>query len=103
LPQELRDKLLLAVKEDYGVKQKSRWIGEAIQQLITNDVGLASVGLGEVHDQQDSSEVILLDQITYLALETAMTSIRRQDPLYEGVQSAVIRAAIRGRLKNRNN
>jgi hypothetical protein len=29
---------------------------------------------------------------------TAMTTIRRQDPLFEGVQSAVIRAAIRLRL-----
>jgi hypothetical protein len=103
LPQDLREKLLLAVREDYGIKQKSRWVGEAIQQLLLNDIGLASVGLGEVHDQQDSSEVLLLDEATYLALETGMTTIRRQDPLYEGVQSAVIRAAIRNRLKTRIN
>ncbi len=98
LPSELRVKMLNAVAESYGKKKKSLWINEAIKDLISNDVGLSSVGLGEHYDVQDRVDVLLLDENTFHALETAMIIVRRQDPLYEGVQSSIIRAAIRKRL-----
>ncbi len=98
LSTSLRVGLLEATERKYGKKGKSRWIKEAIDLLIKRDTGLASVGLGEDHEIQDSVDVVLLDANAYDQLESAMTKIRRQDPLFEGVQSAVIRAAIRLRL-----
>lgn len=98
LPSDLKMKMLQAVEKSYGKKKKSQWINEAINYLISNDIGLASVGLGEHYEIQDKSDVLLLDEKTLQALEAAMTIVRRQDPLYEGVQSSIIRAAIRNRL-----
>jgi len=98
LPSDLKIKMLQAVEKSYGKKKKSQWINEAINNLVKYDIGLASVGLGEHYESQDKSDVLLLDEKTFQALEAAMTIIRRQDPLYEGVQSSIIRAAIRNRL-----
>ena len=98
LPSDLKIKMLQAVEKSYGKKKKSQWINEAINNLVKYDIGLASVGLGEHYESQDKSDVLLLDEKTFQALETAMTIVRRQDPLYEGVQSSIIRAAIRNRL-----
>jgi hypothetical protein len=98
LPSYLRQRMLESVAKEYGKKGKSRWIKEAITDLINKDTGLSSVGLGEDYETHDASDVIIMDSVTFEKLQTAMITIRRQDPLYEGVQSAVIRAAIRMRL-----
>jgi hypothetical protein len=98
LPSELRESMLETVAREYGKKGKSRWIKEAIAELIAKDAGFASVGLGEDYETYDTSDVLVMDGATFEKLQTAMTAIRRQDPLFEGVQSAVIRAAIRMRL-----
>jgi hypothetical protein len=98
LPSDLKIKMLQAVEKSYGKKKKSQWINEAITNLVKYDIGLASVGLGEHYESQDKSDVLLLDEKTFQALEAAMTIVRRQDPLYGGVQSSIIRAAIRNRL-----
>jgi hypothetical protein len=98
LPSELRESMLVSVAREFGKKGKSRWIKEAITDLIVKDTGLSSVGLGEDYESNDASDVIIMDSETFEKLQIAMTTIRRQDPLYEGVQSAVIRAAIRMRL-----
>ncbi|MFA6094265.1 MAG: hypothetical protein WC757_00005 [Candidatus Paceibacterota bacterium] len=98
LPNELRLKMLSVVAENYGKKKKSQWINDAIKQLIETDLTLSSVGLGEHYDIQDRTDVLLIDESTLLLLESAMLKVRRQDPLYQGVQSAIIRAAIRKKL-----
>ena len=98
LPSELRESMLKSVAREYGKKGKSRWIKEAIADLIVKDAGLSSVGLGEDYENYDASDVVVMDSATFENLQTAMTTIRRQDPLFQGVQSAVIRAAIRLRL-----
>lgn len=100
LPSALRENMLNAVTRKYGKKGKSRWIKEAIAELAAKDAGFASVGLGEDYETYDASDVVVMDSPTLEALEAAMTAIRRQDPLFEGVQSAVIRAAIRLHLEN---
>ncbi len=100
LPSDLRESMLESVAKQYGKKGKSRWIQEAIDELLAKDAGLASVGLGEDYETYDKSDVLVLDKTTLEKLQIAMTAIRRQDPLFEGVQSAVIRAAIKMRLSN---
>lgn len=98
LPNELRQKMLKAVAETYGAKKKSLWINDAIKLLVDTDSILSTVGLGEFYDVYDKVDVVLIDENTQMLLETAMLKIRRQDPLYSGVQSAIIRAAIRKKL-----
>lgn len=92
--------MLEQVAKTYGKKGKSRWIKEAIAMLVAEDVGLSTVGLGEDFETHDQSDVVLLDEEAFDHLLAAMTTVRRQDPLYEGVQSAVIRAAIRLRINS---
>ena len=98
LPAGLRASMLASVAREYGKKGKSRWIKEAIAELVARDAGLSSVGLGEDYETHDTSDVLVMDGAALEQLQGAMTLIRRQDPLFEGVQSAVIRAAIRRRL-----
>jgi hypothetical protein len=99
LPSTLRDSMRLAAKERYGIKGKSRWVREAIDELLQEDPALRSVGLAEDLMHHDALDVVNLGDELRERIEAAMTVLRRQDPLMKGVQSVIIRAAIRRRLK----
>ncbi|PKM46981.1 MAG: hypothetical protein CVV05_00765 [Gammaproteobacteria bacterium HGW-Gammaproteobacteria-1] len=103
LPEKLRDALTehLKAADGYGVRDKSRWIGEAIHILVTEDKMLGFVGVGSRMDP-DGNEVVSKVELNDEAaddLKTAIRKLRRQSPLMEGVQSEVIRSAIRYRLR----
>lgn len=98
LPGRLKTELLKAVKEEYNVKSKSRWIRESIVMLLESDASLSAVGVGEDLDTNDTLDTIDLGPELPAMLEGAITTLRRQDPLMEGVMASIIRAAIKGRL-----
>jgi hypothetical protein len=84
----------------YGLKGKSRWVREAVVELLDSEPVLESVGAGEDLMQHNVLDVVDLGDELPRRIERAMVLLRRQDPLMEGVQSAIIRAAIRRRLAN---
>ncbi|WP_026608611.1 hypothetical protein [Methylocaldum szegediense] len=98
----LPDSLLSQVKRFstvmYGPKGKSKWICEAIRDLVSTDPGLTKVGLGEDLSRNDALDIVNVDEATWDLFEQACHVVRRQDPLFDGVRSAVIRAAIRHRI-----
>ena len=98
LPSGLRDKMRDKARQLYGAKGKSRWVREAVIELLNSEPVLQSVGAGEDLVQNNVIDVVDLGDELPQRMERAMVLLRRQDPLMEGVQSAIIRAAIRRRL-----
>jgi hypothetical protein len=99
LPSALRNAMRSAALNQYGPKGKSRWVREAIQELLKADPALRSVGVSDDLMQHDALEVVSLADDLKERIEGAMTTLRRQDPLMKGVQSVIIRSAIRRKLK----
>lgn len=99
MTEEMQKALREASSAVYGAKGKSRWVREALVMLAAEDPAMTSVGLGEAHFVPACSEQILLSEESEETLEKLVARVRRQDPLAEGVQSQVLRAAVRWRLE----
>lgn len=100
LTKQLKIDMLQVMALTVGKKQKSKWINEAIGSFIKADPGLTTVGLGEDYETFDVTDDLVVDETTQNILEEAILKIRRQDPLYEGVKSAIIRASIKHKVYN---
>jgi hypothetical protein len=94
----MRESLRNAAKA-YGGKGKSRWVREALEALNADDPCLTTVGHGESAFVPECSDQVILGPGDSDLLEQMVARIRKQDPLAEGVQSQILRAAIRGRLQ----
>jgi hypothetical protein len=67
--------------------------------MFENDKALCWVGRGEaLVDENDAAEMVSISQELDEAMTVAATIVRRQDPLIEGIQSKIIRGAIRRKL-----
>ena len=95
----MRAGLRSAAAKEFGGKGKSRWVREALAELNAEDPALTSVGVGESAFVPECSDQIVLGREEMDLLEELVARIRKQDPLAEGVQSQIIRAAIRRRLE----
>ena len=98
LSRRLRDAFFAAAVAEFGAKGKSRWVCEALVALEQGDRGLATVGLGEHAFVSECAVQVSLRDEDAERLRRLVEHVRRQDPLAEGVQSQVLRAAIRWRL-----
>lgn len=102
LPSALKTLLRQTVSADgYGGKGKSRWVREALTQLFEHDPDLMNVGVGDDLEVNDAEDAFSLSQDHGDAIEAAVELIRSQYPRAEGIQSAIIRAAVRYRLRER--
>lgn len=95
----MRESLRRAAVSAYGGKGKSRWVREALATLNAEDPCLTTVGHGERAFVPECSDQVNLGPHESDLLEQMVARIRKQDPLAEGVQSQILRAAIRGRLQ----
>lgn len=94
----MREALRSAAAREYGGKGKSRWVREALETLNAEDPCLTTVGCGENAFVPECSDQIVLGSGEADLLEEMVARIRKQDPLAEGVQSQILRAAVRRRL-----
>ena len=102
MPLALKTLLGQAVADDgYGGKGKSRWVREALTQLFEHDPDLMHVGVGDDLEVNDAEDAFFLSMENGLAIDAAVEVIRSQYPRAEGIQSAIIRAAVRYRLRER--
>ncbi len=102
MPLALKTLLGQAVTDDgYGGKGKSRWVREALTQLFEHDPDLMNVGVGDDLEVNDAEDAFFLSMENELAIDAAVEVIRSQYPRAEGIQSAIIRAAVRYRLRQR--
>lgn len=98
LPKVLRKKMLSVVAKEYNVKSKSKWIREAVETLLVEDVSLMSVGVGDELEVNDTLDTVDLGGLIPEKIDKAIAILRRQDPLLEGIMASIIRAAIRRRI-----
>lgn len=100
-PQTLRAAMHTAMMQSgYGAHAKSRWIIEAMHGLLLQENLLDFVENGIDIHQSDlfNIEAFYLDPLTEQKLKLALVKIRKEQPLFEGVQSAFIRACVIYRL-----
>ena len=102
MPLPLKTLLHQAVAEEgYGGKGKSRWVREALTQLFEYDPDLMNVGVGDDLEVNDAEDAFFLSMENGLAIDAAVEVIRSQYPRAEGIQSAIVRAAVRYRLREK--
>ncbi len=103
LPGDLKREMLgtVAKDKDYGMKAKSRWITDAINNLFDTDKSLTSVGVGDDITQNDDVDTINIPEGMREPIIQAISTLRRREPLWAGPQGALIRTAIRKRLENK--
>ncbi len=100
-PKRLKSEMQNAlVKSGYGLRGKSKWLAEAIQLFFkqSNFVELAEQGIDINQAELTEVEAFYLDPATSEIVKTASIDIRKKHPLFEGVQSALIRSAVIYRL-----
>lgn len=99
LPEQLEKEMLHRVVEGgYGLRGKSRWVKEAIEQLLLLENFWEYVQLAEDMEDLTRSVSIRLPETLAKALEDALIRVRNVYPAIEGVKSLIIRASIMQRL-----
>lgn len=84
------------VNSGMGLHGKSKWLKHVITLFLSRPNFVECVEHGVYLNQAELSEVeaFYLDSETINMLKNAFVDIRVKNPLFEGVQSALIRAAI---------
>ncbi|HEX4045994.1 MAG TPA: hypothetical protein VHZ76_10060 [Gammaproteobacteria bacterium] len=96
-PQRLKNELQIAIiNSGYGCYGKSRWLKEAINVFLQQPDFVEYVEHGIDINQAELSKVeaFYLDADTIQIMKEAFVKVRIAYPLFEGVQSALIRAAV---------
>lgn len=99
LPKSVQQKLLEKVIGDgYGMRGKSKWIGEAIEHFLSlaNYPELVDIAT----EMEEMTDVVSMRLTRELAqqLDDAVIVVRKDFPALEGVKSCIIRASIIQRL-----
>ena len=93
--QELRERML---RDGYGLREKSRWIGEAIQNFVQTDDFPQLTEMANTLSNINATESVNISSELDKELEEACIKVRTVYPLLEGVKSLVVRASIIRRL-----
>jgi hypothetical protein len=96
-PQRLKAEMQVAlIQSGYGLHGKSRWLKEAIVIFLRQSDFVEYVEQGININQAELSgvEAFYLDFPTIQMMKDAFVQVRIKYPLFEGVQSALIRTAV---------
>ncbi len=95
LPHGVRQEMLKRiVQEGYGLRGKSKWIAEAIDELLALPNFIDYVLIANEMSLLTEPEVIQLPISLRERIDMATINVRRDHPLLEGVQSCIIRSSI---------
>lgn len=92
---EVRERMLL---DGYSLREKSRWISEAIDAFLDLKEYHALVKIAELVDDFSKKEVIYVSDELESKIDQAIVDVRREYPDLEGVKSLIVRASIVRRL-----
>lgn len=99
LPESINQTMLeKIVKDGYGLRGKSKWICEAINDFLKLD---NYPELAEIADDMEAMDAIVSMRINEKLMKTidkAFIEVRKKYPSMEGVKSKIIRASIIQRL-----
>jgi metal-responsive CopG/Arc/MetJ family transcriptional regulator len=95
MSKEIRQRML---KDNYSLREKSRWISEAIEEFLKlhdyhNFVEMANLVADLTH-----AETIHITSDIVEQLENAVLQVRKEHPVLEGVKSLIVRASVIRRL-----
>jgi hypothetical protein len=96
MQQELKETM---VREGYDLKGKSRWVSEAIGDLLTLQTYADLVKINdEMSGFEKKMESVVIARDLKQQLDDAVIQVRKKYPAIEGVQSRILRTAIMQRL-----
>ena len=95
LKNELRERV---IKDGYGLRGKSKWISEAIEQLLEFRDFLELIGYSDEMHGFDEMETAVIEYPLKLKLDKAIIQIRTEFPTLEGVKSRIMRTAVLQRI-----
>lgn len=99
LPQGMQQDLKeTMIREGYDLKGKSRWISEAIGNLLTLETYADLVKINDEMSGFEKLESVVIARDLKKQLDDAVIEVRKKYPAIEGVQSRILRAAIMQRL-----
>jgi hypothetical protein len=86
------------ISDGYGMRGKSRWIIEAIEDLLQLSDYPTLADIADDMDQLSEMITIRLSEDLMTKLDRAIIQVRKHYPAMEGVKSNLIRASIIQRL-----
>ena len=92
---DVKEKMM---KEAYDLKGKSKWVSEAIHELLSYQNFGELVMINNQMEGLTKLDSISIDQDLKKKLDAMIIDIRKQFPSIEGVQSKILRTAIVQRL-----
>lgn len=84
--------------EDYSLREKSKWISEAIEDFLLLKEYQSLVEMAELVEDLAKTETVYITPELEEKLEEAIVKVRQQYPILEGVKSLIVRASIVRRL-----
>jgi len=84
--------------DGYSLREKSKWISEAIEDFVKLKEYQSLVEMAELVDDLAKTETIYITADIEEKLEEAILKVRTQYPTLEGVKSLIVRASIIRRL-----
>jgi hypothetical protein len=95
MQQDLREKVVL---DGYSLKDKSLWVGEAVEKLLNLNSYIDLVKVNDHMQGFEKFESVLIDLALKIKLDESVIHVRRKYPELDGVQSMIMRTAILQRL-----
>lgn len=84
--------------DGYSLREKSKWISEAINDFLKLTEYQSLVEMAELVDDLAKNETVYITPEIEDKLEAAIIEVRKQYPAMEGVKSLIVRASIIRRL-----
>ena len=92
---EIRERV---IKEQYGLRGKSKWISEAIENLFKLNDFVELISFSDEMHGFDQIETAVIEHPLKLKLDNAVIDVRKEFPALEGVRSRIMRTAILQRI-----
>ena len=84
--------------ENYSLREKSKWISEAIEDFLQLKEYHALVEMAELLNDFAKTETVYITPELEEKIDEAIIKVRTQYPALEGVKSLIVRASIIRRL-----
>lgn len=99
VPQSLKTELQEhVIKENYGLRGKSKWISEAVEKLLELKDYPELISYNDEMRGFDKIETIVVEYGLKQKIDKAILQIRKEYPTLEGVKSRLMRTAIMQRI-----